>query len=63
MKKAVIGLLFLLACCAWTVRAEEILYVHNSEIDVGKLEEVKRLKLGRYPQRMVVVNVPERRSQ
>jgi YVTN family beta-propeller protein len=125
MKKTVIGLLFLLACCAWTVRAEEILYVHNialtpdekllfangsvmnyvcvythpelkliktipvskdhnyvifskdgkyayvanrqsndlSIIDVGKLEEVKRLKLGRYPQRMVVVNVPARNSQ
>jgi len=34
-----------------------------SIIDVGKLEEVKRINLGRYPQRMVVVNVPERRSQ
>ena len=34
-----------------------------SIIDVGKLEEVKRLNLGRYPQRMVIVNVPERRPQ
>ncbi len=33
-----------------------------SIIDVGKLEEVKRLKLGRYPQRMVIINVPERKK-
>ncbi len=34
-----------------------------SIIDVAKLEEIKRLKLGRYPQRMVIINPPERRSQ
>jgi YVTN family beta-propeller protein len=34
-----------------------------SIIDVGKLQEVKRLKLGSYPQRMVIINVPERKKE
>jgi YVTN family beta-propeller protein len=54
MKKAVIGLLTILACCAWTVRAEEILYVHNSEsgeitmISIPGHEIIGRIQIGQW---------------
>jgi YVTN family beta-propeller protein len=54
MKKAIISLLFLLACCAWTVRAEEILYIHNSEsgevtmISIPGHEIIGRIQIGQW---------------